>query len=133
MTESGQHISCQPGCHTLVPTELLAEQLCVLHFLLSVEHTCSGMRRETVFGACGVGRRSEIGTYVKGTAEKLSRVAVISPPLADEMKKRVLTTFLTLMNLQESLDRSATRNAPGPVSARPSPACGLKTPAVAHG
>ena len=29
--------------------------------------------------------------------------------LSDEYKKRVLTTFLTLMNLHESLDRSANR------------------------
>jgi hypothetical protein len=29
--------------------------------------------------------------------------------LSDELKKRILTTFLTLMNLQESIDRSANR------------------------
>lgn len=91
------------------------------------------MRRETVIGGSSPVRRSEIGTYVKGTAEKLSHVAVISPPLTDEMKKRVLTTFLTLMNLQESLDRSTARNAPGPVSVRPSAARALTTPAIAHG
>jgi len=116
-----------------VPTELEAEHLCVLHFLLSVDHTCAGMRRETVIGGCGPARRSEIGAYVRGTAEKLSHVAVISPPLTDEMKRRVLTTFLTLMNLQESLDRSTTRNAPGPVSVRPSSSRPLTTPAIAHG
>lgn len=131
--DSGQPITCLPGCHTPVPTELEAEHLCVLHFLLRVEHTCAGMRRETVIGGCNNLRRSEIGTYVKDTAEKLSHVAVISPPLTDEMKKRVLTTFLTLMNLQESLDRSTTRSAPGPVSVRPSAARALTTPAIAHG
>jgi hypothetical protein len=117
----GQPISCLPGCHTPVPAELETEKLCVLHFLLSVEHTCAGMRR------------SEIAAHVKGTAEKLSHVAVISPPLTDEMKKRVLTTFLTLMNLQESLDRSTTRNAPGPESVSPAAARSLTTLAVAHG
>jgi len=30
--------------------------------------------------------------------------------LSDELKKRILTTFLTLMNAQESLDRSANRS-----------------------
>lgn len=133
VTERGQQISCLPGCHTPVPAELETEQLCVPHFLLSVEHTCAGMRRETVIGGCSAGRRSEIEAYVKGTAEKLSHVAVMSPTLTDEMKKRVLTTFLTLMNLQEGLDRSTTRNAPGPISVRPSAARGLTTPAVAHG
>jgi len=129
----GQPISCLPGCHTPVPAELETEKLCVLHFLLSVEHTCAGMRRETVVGGSSAVRRSEIAAHVKGTAEKLSHVAVISPPLTDEMKKRVLTTFLTLMNLQESLDRSTTRNAPGPESVSPTAARSLTTLAVAHG
>ena len=131
MTES-QHLSCLPGCCTLVPTELEDERLCVLHFLLSVERACSGMRRETVIGGCAAGRRSEIGAYVKGTAERLSRVALISPPLTDDMKKRVLTTFLTLMNLQESLDRSKTRNAPGPASVRPAAVRPVTARAAAH-
>ncbi len=78
-------------------------------------------------------RQSEIAAHVKGTAEKLSHVAVIGPTLTDEMKKRVLTTFLTLMNLQESLNRSTTRNAPGPQSVRPATARPLTTHAVAHG
>jgi hypothetical protein len=131
--ESGQPISCLPGCHTPVPAELEAEKLCVLHFLLSVERTCASMRRETVIGGSNAMRRSEITAHVKGTAEKLSHVALISPPLTDEMKMRVLTTFLTLMNLQESLDRSTTRNAPGPKSPRPAMSRPLTTLAVAHG
>jgi hypothetical protein len=131
--ENGQPISCLPGCHTPVPAELETEKLCVLHFLLSVEHTCSSMRRETVIGGSTAMRRSEITAHVKSTAEKLSRVAVTSPPLTDEMKMRVLTTFLTLMNLQESLDRSTTRNAPGPESVRPAAARPLATLAVANG
>jgi hypothetical protein len=131
--ESGQPISCLAGCHTPVPAELETEKLCVLHFLLSVERSCASMRRETVIGGSSAMRRSEITAHVKGTAEKLSHVALISPPLTDEMKMRVLTTFLTLMNLQESLDRSTTRKAPGPESPRPAMARPLTTLAVAHG
>jgi hypothetical protein len=116
-----------------VPAELEAEKLCVLHFLLSVEHTCAGMRRETVVGGSSAVRRSEIAAGVKATAEKLSHIAVISPPLTDEMKKRVLTTFLTLMNLQESLDRSTTPYAPRPESVRPTAARPLTTIAVGRG
>jgi len=130
--ESGQPISCLPGCHTRVPAELETEKLCVLHFLLTVDRTCARMRRETVIGGSSAVRRSEIALHVKATAEKLSHVAVISPPLTDEMKKRVLSTFLTLMNLQESLDRSATRNAPGPQAIRPAGAHSLTTLAAAH-
>ena len=133
MEERGQPIPCIPGCPAPVPAELESEKLCVRHFLLSVERTCVRMRRETVIGGSSAVRRSEIAAHVKGTAEKLSHVAVIGPPLTDEMKKRVLTTFLTLMNLQESLDRSATRNAPGPEPANPTASSSLTTLIVAHG
>jgi len=125
VTELCQNLSCLPGCHTPVPRELEAERLCVLHYILSVERACSGMRRETAIGASNTERQSEIGSYVKTTAEKLSHVAVVSPPLSDELKKRVLTTFLTLMNLRESLDRSTRRSAPKPVATRPSVAHAL--------
>ncbi|MFY9529906.1 MAG: hypothetical protein WAR24_13430 [Candidatus Acidiferrales bacterium] len=43
---------------------------------------------------------------------KLSRVATGSVRLPDELKRRVLSTLLTLMNLQESLDRSVNRWVP---------------------
>jgi hypothetical protein len=131
--ENGQMNACLPGCHTPVPTELESDRLCVQHFMTSVERACAGMRRETIQVASNATRRIEIGIYVKSTAEKLSRVAVVSPPLSDEMKKRVLTTFMTLMNLQESLDRSMQRNAPGPVPARPNAARQLRLPAIVHG
>lgn len=133
MEQRGQLIACLPGCHTPVPAELGTEKLCVLHFLLSIEHACAVMRREIVVGCSGPVRRTEIAAQVKATAEKLSHVALISPPLTDEMKKRVLTTFLTLMNLQESLDRSTTRNKPGPQPTKPSAGRPLTTLAIAHG
>ena len=131
MTEFCQNLSCVPGCHTQVPRELEAERLCVLHYILSVERACSGMRRETVIGGSSPARQSEIGSYVKTTAEKLSHVAVVSPPLSDEMKKRVLTTFLTLMNLRESLDRSARRSASEVRPAKPSVGHALAASATA--
>jgi hypothetical protein len=131
MTEFCQNLSCLPGCHTPVPHELEDERLCVLHYILSVERACSGMRRETVVGGSNPARQSEIGSYVRNTAEKLSHVAVVSPPLSDEMKKRVLTTFLTLMNLRESLDRSARRSASDPKAARSSVARAFAASAAA--
>jgi hypothetical protein len=131
--QMGQTIACLPGCHTTVPAELGTEKLCVLHFLLSIERASAGMRREIVVGGSSAVRRTEIAAQVKATAEKLSHVALISPPLTDEMKKRVLTTFLTLMNLQESLDRSTTHHKPGPQSTKPAAGRPLTTLAVAHG
>ena len=124
MIETFPQLACLPGCHSPVPDELAAEGLCTLHFTLSVEKVCAAMRRETVTRSCSADRQTEIGVYVRSTAEKLSRVAVLSPPLSDEMKKRVLATFLTLMNLQESLVRAAKASClelahPAPSAPRP--------------
>ena len=109
MTEPSLQVSCLPGCHALVPTELEAEHLCVLHFILSIENTCSEMRRETAMDKASTPRRLEIADYIKTTAMKLSFVVTGSVRPTDDMKKRILTTFLTLMNLQESIDRSVSR------------------------
>jgi hypothetical protein len=73
------------------------------------------MRREAAMELATSSRRREIENYVKTTALKLSDVATSSTRLTDELKKRVLTTFLTLMNLQESLERSSSRFRPRPL------------------
>jgi hypothetical protein len=96
-------------CQVQVPTELEAELLCVQHFLLGIEHDCAELRRETAQGRTNVGRQSEITSYIRTTAMKLTQVATGRMRLSDEYKKRILTAFLTLMNLQESLDRAANR------------------------
>jgi hypothetical protein len=96
-------------CQVPVPQELHAEHLCVLHFILGIEHDCAELRRETAMGKTSAERQSEIADYVKTTAMRLTQVATGRHRLSDEFKKRILTTFLTLMNLQESLDRSANR------------------------
>jgi hypothetical protein len=96
-------------CQTPVPQELEEEHLCVLHFILSIEQDCAGFRRETAQGRTSAPRQSEIASYVKATAMRLTEVATGRVRLPDEVKKRILTTLLTLMNLQESLDRSANR------------------------
>jgi hypothetical protein len=96
-------------CQVPVPQELDAECLCVLHFILSIDHDCADLRRETAMGKTSPERQSEIAGYVKATAMKLTEVATGRMRLSDEFKKRILTTFLTLMNLQESLDRAGNR------------------------
>ncbi len=107
-------------CQASVPQELEVEALCVQHFILSVEHDCADLRRETAVGTAPA-RQLEISAYIKTTAMKLTQVAMGRVRLSDEYKKRILTTFLTLMNLQESLERSASR---------PSPVRELRTPIV---
>jgi hypothetical protein len=97
-------------CQVPVPQELQTECLCVVHFILGIEHDCAELRRETAMGKTSADRQSEIAAYVKTTAMKLTEVATGRLRLSDELKKRILTTFLTLMNVQESLDRSANRS-----------------------
>jgi hypothetical protein len=97
-------------CQVPVPLELNTECLCVLHFILGIDHDCADLRRETAMGRTSPERQSEIACYVKATAMKLTEVATGRLRLSDELKKRVLTTLLTLMNLQESLDRAANRS-----------------------
>jgi hypothetical protein len=96
-------------CQLPVPQELETEVLCVQHFLTTVEHDCSDLRREIAVGKTTPLRQAEIADWVKTTANKLTVVAYGRLRLSDEYKKRILTTFLTLMNLHESLDRSANR------------------------
>jgi hypothetical protein len=107
-----QPIPTQNGlcwCQVPVPRELDDEHLCVIHFLIAIDHDCADLRREVAQGKTSIDRQSEIASYVKATAMKLTEVATGRLRLSDELKKRILTAFLTLMNLQESLDRSANR------------------------
>ena len=96
-------------CQLPVPQELESEVLCVQHFLTTVEHDCSELRREIAIGKTTPPRHGEIADWVKSTANKLTMIAYGRLRLSDEFKKRILTDFLTLMNLHESLDRSANR------------------------
>ena len=96
---------CTPGCGTLVPAELETEGFCVPHFLASAEKACAEIRREAAAGESSAARRAEFETYVAASAMKLALNGTGSSRLSDEIKKRLLTTFLTLMILRENLDR----------------------------
>ena len=104
---SGFQKCCFPGCGFEVPTELGSDLLCVAHFLLDAESVCTGYRRETIPGGADAPRRIEIQNYVAASAMKLARLGTGSARLSDEMKKRILTTFLTLMILRENVDRTS--------------------------
>jgi hypothetical protein len=101
------HQCCTPGCRTLVPVELETEGLCVPHFLSSTEKSCTEIRREAAAVESSAARRAEFGAYVAASAMKLALIGTGSSRLSDEIKRRVLTTFLTLMILRENLDRPA--------------------------
>jgi hypothetical protein len=55
----------------------------------------------------------EIIRYIAEQGEMLARASTSGLHLADEMKARILNTFLTLMNLRENLDRAALRQPIG--------------------
>jgi hypothetical protein len=101
------------GCKGPVPGALETVHLCVLHFTMKVEQECAQMRRETVYGKTPHARQVEIIRYIAEHGEMLSRASTSGLQLADEMKARILNTFLTLMNLRENLDRAALRQPIG--------------------
>lgn len=70
------------------------------------------MRRETAARALNAMRRAEVENYVATAAVKLALVGTGRARISDEIKKRVLTTFLTLMILRENLDRPDNKFAP---------------------
>jgi len=96
-----------------VPAALEPVRLCMLHFTLKVENDCAQMRRETVYGKTPHARQVEIIRFIADHGEMLARASTSGLHLADEMKARILNTFLTLMNLRENLDRAALRQPIG--------------------
>jgi len=90
-----------------VPPELESVGRCVRHFLNSVEQTCAEMHREIVLHGVDVERQAAVGKYVCECTHLLARV-ICSLRLTDELKRRILTSFLSLMNLRETLDRVCT-------------------------
>ena len=106
------------ACKNTVPGALESERLCILHFTLAVEQSCAEMRRETVLGHASRDRQLEIIHYISTHGELLARTATSGLHMPDEIKARVLNTFLTLMNLRENLDRSAMRQPIGRIGGR---------------
>lgn len=107
-------IACKvTGCKSTAPAALEEQQVCVLHYTLSLEASCGEMRRETALGTAPHDRQREIMRYLTESGERLARVATSGMPLTDDLKARILSTFLTLMNLRENLDRASMRTPPG--------------------
>jgi hypothetical protein len=105
---------CQiSGCKGDAPPALSEQRLCVLHFTLSLEASCAAMRRETALGNAPQVRQREILQFITEHGERLARVATSGLHLTDDLKARILSTFLTLMNLRENLDRANMRSSFG--------------------
>ena len=101
------------GCKHDVPAALAERRLCILHFTLSLEASCAEMRREAALGNTPHDRQRDIMKFITENGERLARVATSGLHLTDDLKARVLSTFLTLMNLRENLDRAALRMPTG--------------------
>jgi len=105
---------CQiAGCKNDAPPALEEQRLCVLHFTLALETSCGEMRRETALGNAPQERQREIMRFITEHGERLARVATSGLHLTDDLKARILSTFLTLMNLRENLDRANMRSSFG--------------------
>jgi hypothetical protein len=96
--------SCVCHCETAVPPELESVGHCVSHFTLSVEQTCRELHREIVLRGVDAERQASVASYIRECALLLAGVSS-NTPLSDELKRRILSSFLCLMNLREKLDR----------------------------
>jgi len=94
-----------------MPPELADEHLCILHFTLFVEQECADMRRETATTHTSHERQVELFKKIQGRGDLLVRVATSGFTMTDEIKARILSTLLTLMNCRENMERSAMRQS----------------------
>ena len=88
------------------PGRLAEDHLCVLHYTLLVEQECAEMRRESALGKNSHERQNEFMGKIADRGETLVHVATSGFPMSDELKARILSTLLTLMNSRENLDRA---------------------------
>lgn len=94
-----------------MPAGLAAEKQCVLHFTLFIEQECAEMRRESALGKNSHERQNELMQKIADRGEVLVRVGTSGFPMTDEIKARILSTLLTLMNTRENLDRAVMRQS----------------------
>lgn len=94
-----------------MPAQLAGERLCILHFTLFIEQECAEMRRETALGNANHDRQVEFIRRIAARGEVLVRVATSGFTMSDEIKARILSTLLTLMNCRENIDRAAMRQS----------------------
>jgi len=94
-----------------VPSGLSEEHFCILHFTLFIENECAEMRRETALGSNKHERQVEFMQKIARRGETLVNTATSGFPMSDELKARVLSTLLTLMNTRENMDRALMRQS----------------------
>jgi hypothetical protein len=111
MANPGEHQVCSSRCKAPVPADLKLVGLCVSHFTLNIERTCSEMHRQIVLDLITAERQTEVANYIGECALLIARLAT-NLCLSDDLKRRILTTFLALMNLRETLEHATSRLTP---------------------
>jgi hypothetical protein len=99
------------GCRVNIPGGLAEEHLCIMHFTLHIEQECQEMRRESAYGTASHEKQVEFIRKIAGRGETLVHVATSGFPMSDEIKARILSTLLTLMNTRENIDRASMRQS----------------------
>ena len=94
-----------------MPPGLIDEGLCLLHFTLHIEEECAAVRRQTALGITPHERQMEFYRQIADRGDVLVSVATSGFTMSDEMKARVLSTLLTLMNTRVNMVRSAMRQS----------------------
>lgn len=69
------------------------------------------MRRESNLGNMSHDRQVDFMDRIATRGENLVRVATSGFSMTDEIKARILSTLLTLMNCRENMDRAAMRQS----------------------
>ena len=69
------------------------------------------MRRETALGNASSERHVTFMQTIASRGGTLVNVATSGFPMTDEIKARILSTLLTLMNCRENIDRAAMRQS----------------------
>jgi hypothetical protein len=91
--------------------ELESVGLCVYHFTWSIEGACAEMHREIALRLASPHHRAEMATYIAESGSLLARLTA-NLCLSDTLKRRVLCTFLSLMNLRDNLERVPSSSTP---------------------
>jgi hypothetical protein len=99
------------GCPANVPAQASDIRMCAFHFTLFIEDECAEIRRETALGKIDHSRRAECIEKMINRGEILARVATSGTITSDELKTRIVSTVLTLINCRENMDRAALRHS----------------------
>jgi hypothetical protein len=111
MSNPRGHQVCRSRCEAPVPAQLELVGLCVSHFTSGIENTCSELHREIALNLLTAERQTEVANYIGECASLLARLAA-NLCVSDDLKRRILSTFLSLMNLRETLEHATSRLTP---------------------